>query len=248
MVDHPRRPAYLGPAALDAVHGGGDPALREETAQTTARLLVDGARDAQDDAVAARLVGLADEHGLEVISSLWADAPPDSLAGALWRLFVLRQWVHADPLGAAREFEEGRRSAPVMEVVAGVGDPPGPDEVRESVDAVLRGLARGDVATTFERAAAFARVVAAGRASLAAQEPSPVAVSPSEPSPTLSAVRLVRTAEQLESAARAVRLERWAQPPPEGPAAPPEATPEPPSTTPPSTGSAEDATSEGPAG
>jgi len=218
VVDHPRRPAYLGPAALDAVRGGGDPALREEAAQTTARLLVEGARGSDDELVASRLVGLADEHGLEVLSSLWADAPPESLAGALWRLFVLRQWVHADPLGAAREFAEGRTSAPVMEVVAGVGDPPGPDEVRRSVDAVLRGVARGDVATTFERAAAFARVVAAGRAALAAGSapahgaPSPGA--PAGPAATLSAVRLVRTAEHLEGAARQLRLERVAQPPP----------------------------------
>ncbi len=209
MVDHPRRPAYLGPAALDAVRGGGDPALREEAAQTTARLLVDGARDSDDELVAARLVGLADEHGLEVLSSLWADAPPESLAGALWRLFVLRQWVHADPLGAAREFAEGRTSAPVMEVVAGVGDPPGPDEVRRSVDAVLRGVARGDVATTFERAAAFARVVAAGRAALAARSgPVDEAPSPGSPGTALSAVRLVRTAKHLEGAARQLRLER----------------------------------------
>lgn len=211
MVDHPRRPAYLGPAALDGVRGDGDPALREEAAQTTARLLVDGARDSDDELVAARLVGLADEHGLEVISSLWADAPPESLAGALWRLFVLRQWVHADPLGAAREFEEGRASAPVMEVVAGVGEPPGPDEVRRSVDAVLRGLARGDVATTFERAAAFARVVAAGRAALASRAEPARGDAPDDDGPAataaLSAVRLVRTAEQLEGAARHVRLE-----------------------------------------
>lgn len=213
MVDHPRRPAYLGPAALDAVRGGGDPALREEAAQTTARLLVDGARGSDDELVASRLVGLADEHGLEVLSSLWADAPPESLAGALWRLFVLRQWVHADPLGAAREFAEGRTSVPVMEVVAGVGDPPGPDEVRRSVDAVLRGVARGDVATTFERAAAFARVVAAGRAALAARStPAHDAPPAGGPGATLSAVRLVRTAEHLEGAARQLRLERLEEP------------------------------------
>ncbi|WP_180357791.1 hypothetical protein [Streptomyces sp. NP160] len=211
MVDHPRRPAFLGPAALDSLRGGGDPALREEAAQTTARLIVDGARGSEDEQVAARLVGLADEHGLEVLSSLWADAPADSLAGALWRLFALRQWVHADPVGASREFEEGRRSAPVMEVVAGVGDPPGPDEVRRSVDAVLRGLARGDVPTTFERAAAFARVVAAGRAARAAQGLPPVSggATGRPGGPTESAVRLVRTAEQLEAAARQVRLERF---------------------------------------
>jgi len=80
--------------------------------------------------------------------------------------------------------------------------------VRASVDSVLRGVAHGDVATTFERAAAFARVVAVGRAALAAD-----AVDSAEAGDatdvTRSAVRLVRTAEHLEAAARAVRLESW---------------------------------------
>lgn len=189
----PRRPTLLGPSAFEAVSGGGDPAVRSEVAATTARLLVTGARGDEDPAVVARLVALADEQGLEVIAELWADSPPSSLAGALWRLYTLRQWVHADPLGASREFDAGRASAPVAEVVAGVGDPPGPEEVRAMVDEVLRGVAVGDVATTFERAAAFARVVAAGRA------------QHGEDAPQVSAVRLVRTAEQLEAAAVAHR-------------------------------------------
>lgn len=198
-MERPRRPAFLGPAALDAVSAGGDPAQRAEIAQTTARLLVDGARSAEDEAVVARLVTLADTHGLEVLAELWADAPPETLAGALWRLYTLRQWVHTDPAAASREFEQGRRSAPVAEVVAGVAEPPGPDEVRELADAVLRGVAVGDVATTFERAAAFARVVAAGRAHAAAHSEG------DEEGPRVSAVRLVRTAEQLEAAAAAHR-------------------------------------------
>ncbi len=197
----PRRPTFLGPGALEAVSGGGDPALRSEVAATTARLLVTSARGdpAREDAeIVSRLVSLADEHGLEVLAELWADAPAESLAGALWRLYTLRQWVHLDPAGAAREFDAGRASAPVAEVVAGVGDPPGPDEVREMVDAVLRGVAVGDVATTFERAAAFARVVAAGRGQGAS--------APGDHGHSgVSAVRLVRTAEQLESAATAHR-------------------------------------------
>ena len=196
-MDKPRRPTFLGPAALSAVSAGGDPADREEIAQTTARLLVDGARSAEDEAVVARLVTLADHQGLEVLADLWADAPPESLPGALWRLYTLRQWVHHDPDAAAREFHRGRASAPVAEVVAGVADPPGPDEVRELADAVLRGVATGDVATTFERAAAFARVVAAGRAESHA--------AGTDEGPRLAAVRLVRTAEQLERAASAHR-------------------------------------------
>jgi hypothetical protein len=196
-MERPRRPAFLGPAALDAFSAGGDPAQREEIAQTTARLLVDGARSAEDEAVVTRLVTLADSHGLEVLAELWADAPPETLAGALWRLYTLRQWVHLDPGAASREFDQGRRSAPVSEVVAGVAEPPGPDEVRELADAVLRGVAQGDVATTFERAAAFARVVAAGRAQATS--------GGDDEAPRLSAVRLVRTAEQLEAAATAHR-------------------------------------------
>ena len=45
-------------------------------------------------------------------------------------------------------------------------DPPGPEEVRQLVDQVLRGVARGDFADTLSRAAAFARVCSVGRAHL----------------------------------------------------------------------------------
>jgi len=200
------RPALLSAEVLEELQGGGgDPALREEAAHTTARLLVEGARDTEDAATTRRIVALADEFGLETLADLWADSPPDSLPGALWRLYALRQWVHADAAGAARQFAEGRRRAPVLDVVAGVADPPGPDEVRLLVDTLLSGAARGDVATTFERAAAFARVVAVGRAELAADSTGATALGDDgrEASElTLSASRLVRTAEQLEQAAR----------------------------------------------
>ena len=79
-----------------------------------------------------RLLSLTDEHGIDLLAQLWSDAPAESLAGALWRLYALRAWVHRDPTSASREFDDGRRSAPVHEVVAGVADPPGPDEVRTS--------------------------------------------------------------------------------------------------------------------
>lgn len=194
---------------LESLQGGaGDPALRAEAAHATARLLVEGVRDEQDAELSARVVRLADEYGLEPLAELWADSPPDSLPGALWRLYALRQWVHADPAAAAAQFAEGSRRAPVHHAVAGVADPPGPEEVRSLVDAVLSGVAHGDVATTLERAAAFARVVAVGRADQAAESPGATAVGTagSEGSRlTMSAARLVRTAEQLEVAARRLR-------------------------------------------
>ncbi len=189
------RPMLPGRGAFDDVPGGEDPAVRAEAGVRVATLLVRGARDAHDADVAERVVRLADDQGLDELAQLWATAPADSLAGAMWRLYLLRTWVHRDPLQASREFAAGRAGAPVAEVVAGVVDPPGPDEVRELTDTVLRGVVVSDLAVTFERAAAFARVVAVGRAALGDDDAPSVA----------SAGRLVTTAEQLELAARLER-------------------------------------------
>jgi hypothetical protein len=151
---------------FEALVGGTDPALVSEAADRAATLLVRGARRRGDTEVADRLLHLADTEGIETIAELWSGSPADSLAGCLWRLYLLRSWVYADPVTVSREFEAGRRSAQVARVVAGVADPPGPDQLEAMVDEVLRGIAGSDFADVLLRAAAFARVVAAGRASL----------------------------------------------------------------------------------
>ncbi len=176
-----------------------DPATRSQAADRCAALLVRGAHGTEDEAVVARVVRLAETEGLEALAELWAESPADSLAGCLWRLYLLRTWVYADPERAAREFDAGRRRSPVHEVVAGVIDPPGPDEVRHLADLVLRGVARGDFADTLWRAAAFARVIAAGRTAAAPlADPTGRAAYHAD----LSAVRLATLADQLEHAAR----------------------------------------------
>ena len=126
--------------------GGADPAQVREAGDLAATILVRGARQSDDPSIAERIVHLAESEGLETLAEVWSGAPADTLAGSLWRLFVLRSWVHAAPQRVA--------------------DPPGPDELRRMVDDVLRGIADGDFAVTLFRAAAFARIVAAGRASL----------------------------------------------------------------------------------
>jgi hypothetical protein len=177
----------------------GDPSTRSEAADRCATLLVRGAHGTADEEVVARVVRLADTEGLEALADLWAGSPADSLAGCLWRLYLLRTWVYADPESAAREFDAGRRRSPVHEVVAGVVDPPGPDEVRQLADLVLRGVARGDFADTLWRAAAFARVVSAGRSGTDSfADPSGRAAYRAD----LSAAKLLTMAEQLEHAAR----------------------------------------------
>jgi len=198
MSDHDpsrhHRPMLPGSGRFERIVDDVDPAARTEAADRCATLLVRGAHDTEDEAVVARVVRLADTEGLDTLADLWSGSPADSVAGCLWRLYLLRSWVYADPAGAAREFDSGRRHTPVHEVVAGVVDPPGPDEVRHLADLVLRGVVQGDFADTLFRAAAFARVVAAGRAHLDGP------ADPASYTSDLSASRLLTLAEQLEHA------------------------------------------------
>jgi hypothetical protein len=97
--------------------------------------------------------------------------------------------VYADPVGVAHQFDAGRTRAQVAHVVAGVAEPPGPEELQTMIDQVLRGIAGSDFADVLLRAAAFARVVATGRAALEHD--------PAEVRHTLS------LAEQLEAAGHA---------------------------------------------
>ena len=93
-----------GSLFFEGLLGGADPALVSEAADRAAVLLVRGARDSGDSEVADRLLHLADTEGIETIAEVWAGAPADSLAGCLWRLYLLRSWVYADPVGVSREF------------------------------------------------------------------------------------------------------------------------------------------------
>ena len=176
---------------MDVQPGGTDPAEHDLVAHTTARLLVEGARTSADQQTMQRLVTLTDTHGLDTLAQMWAGTGADTLPGTLWRLYLLRAWVHRDASTAAREFDAGRRSTPVLEAVAGVAEPPGPDEVRTLVDSVLAGAYTGDFGVALERAAAFSRIVAVGRAK----------GDDEDARATTSAVKLIRMAEQLEFAA-----------------------------------------------
>ena len=188
-----------GAQAFEAIEGDVDPATLSEAADRAAHALVRGARGQADEALVARVVHLADTEGLETLAELWSGAAADSLAGALWRLYLLRSWVYADPRTAAAEFDRGRAHVPVAEVISGVVEPPGPDEVRALVDQVLSGVVTGDFADTLFRAAAFARVAAAGRVH---DEPLEAPDHPTSYATDVSASRLLTLADQLERAAR----------------------------------------------
>jgi hypothetical protein len=196
---HHHRPSMPGAQAFEAIEGDVDPATLSEAADRAAHALVRGARNQADEALVDRVVHLADSEGLETLAELWSGASADSLAGALWRLYLLRSWVYADPRTAAAEFDRGRAHVPVSEVISGVVEPPGPDEVRALVDEVLSGVVVGDFADTLFRAAAFARVAAAGRVH---DVPLVVAEDGSSYATDVSASRLITLADQLQHAAR----------------------------------------------
>ncbi len=203
-----RRPAMLDPQQADELPGGIDPALRSQVAHTSAAALVHrGRSDAPDDpALAGRLVRLVEAEGLDVVAALWADSPPASLPGALWRLYVLREWVRRDPHTLAERYRLGVSAAPVHDVVAGVASPPGPTELRDVVDAVLSGVYTGDLDVALERGAAFCRVLATG----AAFDADYVEGTDADAAARLTrgASSLVRTAEELEHAAALWRTDR----------------------------------------
>jgi hypothetical protein len=195
----PRRPALLGPAALDTFASDNDPAALAEAAHTTAAAIVQAGRQPASTALAGRLVQLVDDHGLDLIADLWAGRPAQSLPGALWRLYLVREWVRRDGVAVARDYAAGRASAQVDAVIAGVADPPGPSEVQALADAVLTGVYRGDLAVALERAAAFCRVIAAGRVV-------DDHVDADKPGTLQRAAALHDTAADLAAAARAWRV------------------------------------------
>ncbi len=194
--DHrPRRPAMMSPAAMEAFGGTVDPMQEIEAAHQTAAVLVHAGRSAHDPTVTARLVDLVEELGLSTVADLWAHRPARTLPGALWRLYVLREWVRRAPDEASLDYRAGVRFADVDHAVAGAADPPGPAEVTDLADTILAGVFEGDLAVALERAAAFCRVVAAGRADRSEGEEA-----------ATRAAHLMDTADDLTAAASLWRL------------------------------------------
>jgi hypothetical protein len=152
-------------------HGGSyDPTEALQVAHETAAVLVHAGRAAADPALTERLVGLVDEIGLAAVAELWSERPARSLPGALWRLYVLHEWVRRSPDEASREYAAGIRFTGPSHVVAGAAEPPGPEELGRVTEEILRGVFTGDLAGALDRAAAFCSVVSAGRADTAEGE------------------------------------------------------------------------------
>jgi hypothetical protein len=158
--DRPHRPIRRADlSALSDAVAAVEPFARTELAAATAAVVISQGRSEQP----AAMVDLADRVGLDTLAELWRGEQPSSLPGALWALYLLRRWCQANGDEVTRLWRAGRGYAPADEIVAGVSEAADPAAIAALADAVLTGAYSGDFAVALERAAAFFRVVAAGR-------------------------------------------------------------------------------------
>ncbi|WP_175956427.1 hypothetical protein [Schaalia sp. Marseille-Q2122] len=227
----PRRPAMLDPQAADAIVGDTDPALASELAHTSAWALL-GVGDEEFDAAVERLRASIADEGVDAVAHMWSRSPEFTLPGAMWRIFLLSEWVRRDHalveerfaqgVSALRRQEEQRRQEECRQEQQrsqdgqasqkASGNPDGhsrwPEALSvEAVDARCLALLHGqasddDLEGICLQAAALMRVLAAGENAQWIEDPSDPLAHPV----TTRARALLRTAEELEDAASRARV------------------------------------------
>ncbi|MFJ4046557.1 DNA-directed RNA polymerase subunit beta [Microbacterium sp. NPDC089987] len=204
MPEQFHRPVRRPPTAFDNIVGEADPAEQSRVAHATASALLERARSDESGVITERLLAFASEHGIDEIAELWSHAPARSLPGALWRLYLLQIAIRSDAPLTALLYERGRVELHTADAaIAGAPAPADPGELVDLVDAILRGVFRGDFSVALERAAAYCRVQASGATHTADD------YEPTEPQRasdlTRRALRLTTYAEDLAAAAAAWR-------------------------------------------
>ena len=157
-----RRPAMLDAGVAAYIPGGIDPARRAEMGHITAAIIMHQTRTSEDPEMVARLLNLVEDQGIDTLAEIWAYAEPDTLPGALWRLYSLQQTTRNDGERVAHWYKLGLPTAQVAGAVAGVVEPPTSTHLNRVIDEVLSGFFTGDLAVALERAAAYARVLVTG--------------------------------------------------------------------------------------
>ncbi|HET7379621.1 MAG TPA: hypothetical protein VFJ24_06240, partial [Gaiellales bacterium] len=155
-------------ALIDAASGANPPS-HEDVAQATAMAVI-SAGDAHSSDRARSLVTLADLVGLDTLAALWSDADPVSLPGALWSVYLLREWCQRQPDAVCRVWRAGAPRAAVDAVIAGCAADADEEDVCRTADDILAGICESDAALGLDRASAFYRVIAEGRRELTADD------------------------------------------------------------------------------
>lgn len=155
---------------LEALGGSGDPAAQTTLAHDTAQSLLHRISRAPDPKLVDAVISYADSHGIDDVAELWSASAPDTLPGALWRLYLLRHTIATSPEEAGYRFRRGLEVDTVGQAIAGSTSAPTPEQVVELATTILRGAFTGDFADALQRAGGFARVMSTGSRELAASE------------------------------------------------------------------------------
>ncbi|SJM69782.1 DNA-directed RNA polymerase subunit beta [Gulosibacter sp. 10] len=165
------RPVRMPVEAFESFIGGEDPAVTSRLAHDTAQALLHRVRESDDPDVVERTVGFARTNGLEDLAQLWSAAHPESLPGALWRLYLVHEAIARNAQVSSYVYRHGAATdTSIHHIVAGAAEPTGPGEIRALTTAILHGAFTGDFADALDRAAAFAAVMSIGCASIAADD------------------------------------------------------------------------------
>lgn len=201
----PRRPAILDYAQTEAIVGARDVADSSVLAHSTAWALL-GVGDEDFDAHAlARLKELVSTGGIPLVAELWASSPDFTLPGALWRVYLFREWYHRDPLIVAELYLLGLGAERVPGLERPLNDAP-LDDVIAQADALLRGeRTDDDLEEIFTAIARAMRIIAAGDPRVGQQwidDPHDALAY----GVTMRARALVMTAQELERASSRARI------------------------------------------
>lgn len=191
------KPIPLPPESIDANTPAPDQLEAAEMAHRSAAVLVDRGRASDDPELLQRLMDLPRTVGLQTLAEVWSARPARTLPGALWRLYVLDEWVQRSPEAVAQAFSAGASRAEVYRVISGVVEPPQPEDLQELTRQILSGVYEGDLAVALERAAAFCHVTATGLAVLHEDDG-----ESSRSEQLRRAARLQETATDLQACAR----------------------------------------------
>ncbi|MDO5724374.1 MAG: hypothetical protein Q4P33_08290 [Flaviflexus sp.] len=153
----PRRPAQIDPEQVEYLTGEPDPAFSSELAHASAQaLLPTGDRQAVEPEVRTRILALVAEEGVDGIAESWVRAPADTLPGALWRGYLLREWIRREPEEVARRYGAAVKIAEAAEVD---GRPTSPAQIKQGWDRVLAGKGHENFAGLLRDSAEFADVI-----------------------------------------------------------------------------------------
>ena len=171
----PRRPAMLDAARAEAIVGDEDPASLAAVAHTAAWALMGVGDETFTDEDVARLRETVRTRGVDTIAHVWSRSPEFTLPGALWRVYLLHEWYHRDPLLVAERYADGSHAP------------------------IIQGLEDDDLEYVLREASRAMRVLAAGEAgALWIEDPT----DPLAHRVTMRHSALLVTADELDIAAR----------------------------------------------